>query len=323
MIKRREFIAGLGGAAAWPLLARAQQPKMPVIGYLSRYKPAEGENAFLKGLSETGYVVGRNVIIEYRWTEGRDELLPALVTDLVRQQVNVLVGGSGQAQAAKAATTTIPIIFRMGGDPVTLGLVASLNRPGGNVTGVTTLGIELGPKRLQLLGELLPADATVVLLVNPINVNAAFEVNEIQKAANLLSLRLLILHASTPNDLEAAFASISHQDVGGLLTTADPLFFLERGRTLVALVARRAIPAIFSDRVFFQAGGLMSYGTDIADGFRQTGIYTGRILKGEKPADLPVQQSVKIELAINLKTAKEMRLDIPPGLLLRADEVIE
>jgi putative tryptophan/tyrosine transport system substrate-binding protein len=322
MIKRREFIAGLGGAAAWPLLARAQQPKMPVIGYLSRYKPAEGENAFLKGLSETGYVVGRNVIIEYRWTEGRDELLPALVTDLVRQQVNVLVGGSGQAQAAKAATTTIPIIFRMGGDPVTLGLVASLNRPGGNVTGVTTLGIELGPKRLQLLGELLPADATVVLLVNPINVNAAFEVNEIQKAANLLSLRLLILHASAPNDLEAAFASIAHQNVGGLLTTADPYFFNNTVK-LVALVARRAIPAIYSDRVFCEAGGLMSYGTDIADGFRIAGTYAGRILRGEKPADLPVQRATKTELLINLKTAKALGLTIPQTLLATADEVIQ
>jgi putative ABC transport system substrate-binding protein len=323
--KRRDFIAGLGSAAAWPAVARAQQPKMPVIGFLNRYNPAGSQSlsGFLKGLSESGYVDGRNVAIEYRWTDDRVDLLPGLVADLVGRQVNVLFGGTQQVLAAKAATSTIPIVFRLGGDPVRLGLVASFNQPGGNVTGVTTLGIELAAKRLELLRELLPAGATVVLLANPINANEAFEINEMQTATKLLGLRLLVLHVRTPNDLEAAFASIAQQDIGGLVTTADPLFFRERGRTLVELVARRGIPAIYSDRVFFESGGLMSYGVDIPDGFRLAGIYVGRILNGEKPADLPVQQATKLELVINLKTAKALGLAIPERLLATADQVIE
>jgi putative tryptophan/tyrosine transport system substrate-binding protein len=321
----REFIAGLGSAAAWPLAAHAQQSAMPVIGYLSSGNPAGSPSlpGFLKGLSETGYVPGRNVAIEYRWTDGRVDLYPGLVADLVSRQVNVLFGGTGAVLAAKAATTTIPIVFRLGGDPVRLGLVASFNRPGGNVTGITTLGIELAAKRLELLRELLPAGAPVVLLANPNNANEAFEINEMQTAAKPLDLRLLVLHVRTPKDLEAAFGSIAQQNIGGLVTTADPLFFRERGRTLVELVGRRGIPAIYSDRVFCESGGLMSYGVDIPDGFRLAGIYTGRILKGEKPANLPVQQATKLELVINLKTAKALGVTIPETLLATADEVIQ
>jgi putative ABC transport system substrate-binding protein len=331
-LPRREFITLLGGtAAAWSVAARAQQPAMPVIGYLgggsSVLAPAARDRnlpAFYKGLREVGYIEGQNVAIEYRWTEGLNDRLPVLAGDLVARRVTVITATNSTAAvlAARAATQTIPIIFRIGSDPVAAGLVASLNRPGGNITGITTLGQELGPKRLQLLRELLPAGAAVVLLVNPTNATADVETKEIQAAAHLLDVRLLILNVSSQIDIDAAFASLAQQTIGGLLTTADPLFFAQRDQ-LVALVARRAVPAIYSDRIFYEAGGLMSYGTDIPDAHRLAGTYTGRILKGEKPADLPVQQSTKIELAVNLKAAKASGIEIPTALLVRADEVIE
>ena len=324
-IGRRKFISVLGGTAvAWPLVARAQQPSVPVIGYLGNdSKNATYPAAFRKGLTETGYVEGQNVSIEYRWVESQNARLPALLSDLVGRPVAVIAATiSPSAFAAKAATQTIPIVFRIGSDPVANGLVASLNRPGGNVTGITTLGTELAQKRLALLRELLPAGAAVVLLANPTSPSVAIETKEIQTAAHLLGVRLLIQNASSPSDIESAFASIARQDTSGLLTTADNLFFRQRDQ-LVALAARQAVPAIYSDRVFSEAGGLMSYGSDIPDGFRWAGVYTGRILRGEKPADLPVQQSTKIELVINLKTAKALGLSIPQTLLATADEVIE
>jgi len=325
-IGRRQFISALGGlAVAWPLAARAQQPAMPVIGYLGNdSNNATYPAAFRKGLSEIGYVEGQNVAIEYRWIESQIARLPALLSDLVGRPVAVIAATVSLAAvlAAKAATQTIPIVFRIGSDPVANGLVASLNRPGGNVTGIATLGSELAQKRLALLRELLPAGAAVVLLANPTSASAAIETKEIQTAAHLLGVRLLILYASSPSDIEAAFVSIARQDTSGLLTTADSLFFRQRDQ-LVALAARQAVPAIYSDRVFSEAGGLMSYGTDIPDEFRWAGVYTGRILKGEKPADLPVQQSTKIELVINLKTAKALGLTVPQSILARSDEVIE
>ena len=308
-MRRRDFIVGLGGAAAWPLAARAQQPAIPVIGYIvgisSPSRLADLIAAFHKGLSETGYVEGQNVAFEYRRVGGQNDRLPALAAELVQSRVAVIAapGGTAAALAAKAATRTIPIVFRIGGDPVAIGLVASLNRPGGNVTGVTTLGTELAPKRLELLRELLPAPGMVALLVNPTNANAAVETKAVQAAADSLGVRLVILNASSPNDIETVFASMARQGIGGFLTTAESLFFQQHER-LVALVARQSIPAIYSDRVFVEAGGLMSYGTNIFDGHRLAGLYAGRILRGEKPADLPVQQVTKIELIINLKTAK-------------------
>jgi putative ABC transport system substrate-binding protein len=325
-MKRREFIAGLGSAAAWPLAARAQQPTLPVIGYIAGGL-GTGQSlaaAFLQGLSETGYAVGRNVTIEYHWTEGHEDRVPAIINDLINRRVAVIAAMASNAavRTAKTATQTIPIVFRIGGDPVARGYVPSLNRPGGNITGITTLGIQLGAKRLEILRELLPAGAAITLLANPTNPNAARETEEIQAAARILGIRLLTLYASSPDDIEVAFASIARQEVDGIMTTADPLFFLYRDR-FIALVARRALPAIYSDRFFVAAGGLMSYGADSSDGVRLAGVYTGRILNGEKPADLPVQLSTKVELAINLKTAKALGLTFPITLLGRADEVIE
>jgi putative ABC transport system substrate-binding protein len=332
-MRRREFIAGLGIATVWPLAARAQQPAMPVIGYLGNYGAAAvGEAAsdelilaaFRKGLGETGYVEGRNVAIEYRWVAGQNEKLPALLHDLIERGVVVLAtpGSTAAALAAKAATQTIPIVFRIGGDPIATGLVARLNRPGGNITGATTLGVELGPKRLQMLRELLPAGATVALFANPTNANAAAETREIQAAAQLLGVRLLVLNAASPSELDVAFETMAQQEVGGLLNAADPFIISQRHR-IVALAARRAIPAVYSIRSFYEAGGLMFYGTDTSDAFRLVGTYVGRILKGEKPADLPVQQSTKVELAINLKVAKALGITLPTALLVSADEVIE
>ena len=330
-MRRRDFIAGLGSAAAWssgPRAARAQQPAMPVIGFIAGGLDVglgqRGVAAFLQGLSETGYAVGRNVTIEYHWTEGHEDRAPAIVNDLINRRVTVIaaVASNAAVRTAKAATQTIPIVFRIGGDPVARGYVPSLNRPGGNITGITTLGIQLGPKRLELLRELLPAGAAIALFANPTNPNAARETEEIQAAARILGVRLLTLHASSPYDIEVAFASIARQEIGSLLTTADPLFFLQRD-LVIALVARRALPAVYSDRFFVEGGGLMSYGADASDGVRLAGVYTGRILKGEKPADLPVQQSTKVELIINLKTAKALGLAVPQTLLARANEVIE
>jgi putative ABC transport system substrate-binding protein len=324
-IRRREFITLLGGAAAWPLAARAQQAAMPVIGYLGGYADSNPFlGAFRNGLSETGHVEGKNVSIEYRWVAGQNDRLGTLLRDLIERRVAVIaaITNTAAAIAAKAATQTIPIVFRNGSDPVANGLVAALNRPGANVTGITTLGNELGQKRLQMLREFLPAGVAVVLLVNPLNANAAAEMREIQAAANVLDVRLLILNASSPNEIDAAFASIARQDISGLLTTSDPFFFAQRDR-IVTHVARRAIPAIYSDRIFYEAGGLMSYGASVADGFRLAGTYVGRILKGEKASEMPVQQSTKIELAFSLKVAKALGITVPLALLTRADEVIE
>jgi putative tryptophan/tyrosine transport system substrate-binding protein len=320
-MRRRTFIAG---AAAWPVIVRAQQPATPVIGLLGGRPGQPSLAAFRKGLAETGYVEGRNVAIEYRWVLDRNDQLPVLVRELINRGVAVIAAttSTAAALAAKRATQTIPIVFRIGGDPVAAGLVASLNRPGGNITGSTTIGVELGPKRLQILRELVPAGATVALLSNPTNANAATEIREIQAAAHLLGVRLLVLDAVSASDLDAALARLARQDVGGLLTAADPFIIAQRNQ-FIALAARRAIPAIYSNRLEYDAGGLMFYGTDGNDGHRLAGTYVGRILKGEKPADLPVQQSTKVELAINLKIARILGITIPTALLVRADEVIE
>ena len=324
-MRRRHFINLVGGAAAWPLAASAQQSTMPVIGLLggdlnsSRHLVA----AFRSGLAETGYVEGRNVAIEYRWV-GQNDQLPALLRDLINRRVAVIaaVTSTAAALAAKAATQTIPIVFRIGGDPIAAGLIASLNRPGGNITGTTTIGTLLGPKRLEILRELLPAGATVALLSNPTNANAATETREIQTAAQLLGLRLLVLNATRASALDVALEHITKADVGGLLTAADPFVIAQRNQ-IIGWVARRAIPAVYSSRQEYDDGGLMSYGADGADGHRVAGTCVGRILKGENPADLPVQQSAKIELAINLRVAKTLGITIPQALQVRADEVIE
>ena len=323
-MRRREFIAGLGSTAAWPAVGRAQQRTMPVIGLLGGRPGQPTLAAFRTGLAETGYEEGRNVAIEYRWVNNRNDQLAALLRDLINRGVAVLapVSGTATALAAKAATQTIPIVFRIGGDPVAAGLVARLNRPDGNITGATTLGVELGPKRLQMLRELLPTGATVALLSNPTNANVTTETREIQAAAQLLGVRLLVLNAANASDLDVAFARIAQQNVGGLLPAADPFIIAQRNQ-IIALAARLAIPAIYSSRNEYDAGGLMFYGADSANGYRIAGTYVGRILKGEKPADLPVQQSTKVELAINLKVAKILGITIPTVLLGRAEEVIE
>jgi len=324
-MRRREFITGLGATAAWPVVARTQQATLPVIGYIgSDLSLRDLKDAFLKGLGEAGYVEGRNVAIEYRWVQTHNERLPAFVSDLISRRVAVIAvaDSTAAALAAKAATQTIPIVFRIGGDPVAAGIVPNLNRPGGNITGITTLGVNLGAKRLQILREILPAEAAVALLSNPTNANAARETAEIQAAARQLGVGLLIFNTTTPDDIEAAFTSFAAQTISGLMTAAEPLFFQNRDR-VIALAARYAIPAIYPGQSFFEAGGLMTYATDSLDGYRLTGVYTGRVLDGEKPADLPVQQSTKVQLFLNLKTAKALGLSFPTALLVRADEVIE
>ncbi|MET1045684.1 MAG: ABC transporter substrate-binding protein [Hyphomicrobium sp.] len=324
-MRRREFITLLGGAAAWPRAARAQQP-MPVIGYMgtgSRESHTFRLPSFHQGLGETGYVEGRNVAIEYRWAEDQYDRLPALAADLVRRQVSVLVAfGGPSASAAKAATTTIPIVFFVGFDPIELGLVAGLKGSGGNLSGVSVLNVELGPKRLELLREMAPAIADVALLINPTNPNAETLSRDLQAAARALGRQLHVLNASTERDLATVFAALVELRVGALVIGPDP-FLIDRSRELAALTVRHAVPAIFQFREFTSAGGLMSYGPSVAEGNRQVGAYTGRILKGEKPADLPVQQSTKIELIINLKTAKALGLNVPLPLLGRAEELIE
>jgi putative tryptophan/tyrosine transport system substrate-binding protein len=327
-IERREFITLLGGAAvAWPLAARAQQPALPVIGFLSSVSPAPWAHlvaAFRQGLAETGYVEGRNVAIEFRWAQGQYDRLPALAADLVHRQVAVLVatGGTMTTLAAKAATTKIPIVFTIGGDPVQLGIVASLARPGGNITGVNIFTSEMGAKRLGLLHQMVPTAALIAVLMNPKNPNAEALSKEIPEAARAVGQQIHTLTASTERDLDAAFKTASQLGAGALLVAADP-FFNSRRDYIVALAARHAIPAMYEQREFALAGGLMSYGTNLPHGYRQTGLYTGRVLKGEKPADLPVVQSTEFEFVINLNAAKALGLEVPPGLSASADEVIE
>ena len=327
-MQRREFITLLGGAAvAWPIAARARQPTMPVIGFLNAGSPAERVHlvaAFRKGLSETGYVEGRTVAIEYRWAENQYDRLPALADDLIHRHVAVIVtiGTTPATLAAKSATTTIPIIFGGGVDPVKLGLVASLNHPGGNLTGVSFLASALPPKQLDLLHKLIPGAAVAGFLVNPNYADTADQLRDVQTAADALGQKLVVAKASTERDLASAFSVFVQQRVGAILVQTEPFFFSRREQ-LAGLAIRHMLPAMFSLREYAEAGGLISYGANLVDVFRLGGIYTGRVLKGEKPANLPVQQSTKIEMVINLKTAKTLGLEIPPTVLALADEVIE
>jgi putative ABC transport system substrate-binding protein len=326
-MNRRAFITLLGGAAAWPRAAWAQQPAMPVIGVLNSSSPdADGDRmlAYRRGLRETGYVEGRNVTIEYRWADGQNDRLPSMAADLVRRGVNVIVtGGTPATLAAKAATITIPIVFIVSTDPVEAGLVASLNRPGGNLTGVTGLNVELAPKKLELVHELLPVATIIALLVNPSNAVAAKHQSEaLGAAARTLGLQLHVLHASTERDLASVFATLVKLRADALVIGSD-LFFTSRSKQLAELAVRYAVPSIYQFREFATAGGLMSYGGSDTDWGHQGGIHTGRILAGAKPADLPVHQATKLELFINLKTAKALGIEVPPMLLARADAVIE
>ncbi|MGE5778501.1 MAG: ABC transporter substrate-binding protein [Hyphomicrobiales bacterium] len=326
-MKRREFITLLGGAAAtWPLAARAQQPAIPVIGFLhaaSLETEVRGLAEFRKGLSEIGYVEGQNVMIVYRSAEGQADRLPALAADMVQRRVAVVVTvANNAAVAAKATTTTIPIVFTVGGDPIKMGLVDSLNRPGGNITGVSFLSSDIIAKMLEALHELMPKAARIAALVNPTNQNAAADTKEAEAAARTLGLELQVLNASNGREIDDAFALLVERRAAALLIEGDP-FFIGRMKQLVVLTARHAIPAIYQGRDFPDAGGLISYGANRSDALRLAGGYAGRILKGERPVDLPVQLATKLELVVNLNTAKALGLEIPPTLLARADEVIE
>jgi putative ABC transport system substrate-binding protein len=325
-VKRRQFITLLGGATAWPLAARAQPSAMPVIGYFSGRSPDAEEPLrvpFLKALAGSGFTVGRNVAIEYRFSEGRDERLPALAAELVRRQVTMLVATDRpSALAAKAATATIPIVFTSGSDPVQIGLVASFNRPGGNATGVSLLTTELGPKRLGLLRELLPKPGTIAFVANANSAMTPFQIQEMQAAAQAVGQPLLVVSVGTEDEVDQAFTTMAERNVAAILYGAT-LFFQVISDRLVALAARYRIPALYEWREFVMAGGLMSYSTDRNEVGREAGSYAGRILKGEKPADLPVVQSSRFEFVINLKTAKALGLDVPATLLARSDEVIE
>jgi putative ABC transport system substrate-binding protein len=326
-MKRRYFIAAIGSAAVWPLAALAEK-SLPVIGFLgseSLERSASLLRSFRQGLGELGFVEGQNVIIEYRWADGQNDRLPGLASDLVARRVDVIAAPATTpgALAAKAATTTIPIVFFTAGDPVGLGLVTSLSRPGGNITGTTSLAGELAPKRLELLHELMPAATTMALLINPTNpVLMESTTREAQAAARILGLKLHILEVGTEREFDAVFVRMGQLHASGLVIAVDS-FFTGRRQQLAGLALRHRVPAIYQSRDFAASGGVMSYGGSLADGFRLVGHYTGRILKGDKPADLPVQQATKAELIVNLKTAKALGLDVPPTLLARADEVIE
>ena len=327
-MRRREFITLFGGAAAWPLAARAQQPAMPVIGFLSSASPnlySDRLRTFREGLKEAGYVAGRNVEIDYRWAEGHNDRLPALAAELVHREVTVIAaaGGTPSALAAKAATATIPIVFGTAADPVEVGLVASLNRPGGNMTGVTNLNTEIGPKRLELLHAVVPTTKIIALLVNPTIPTIAEPLSrDLQAAASTLGLKLRVLHASTESDFDAVFATLVKVQAGALVIGPDT-FFTARSKQLATLTVRHAIPTIFQYREFATAGGLMSYGGSNAEYYRLIGVYAGKILRGEKPDDLPIQRSTKIEFIVNLKAANALGLTVPPSVLALANEVIE
>jgi putative tryptophan/tyrosine transport system substrate-binding protein len=327
IMQRRDFITFLGGALAWPIGAHAQQPAMPVIGFLSGGSPTSYAHlvaAFREGLGETGYVEGRNVKIEYRWAEGSFDRLKSLAADLVERRVSLIAatGGSNSVIAAKSATKTIPIVFTGGGDPVKLGFVASLSRPGGNATGITNLSSTLETKRVELLGEIIPKAARIAALINPSNPNAEVEEKDLQSAGNVLGRNMLIVQLSNEANFDQAFMTVLQAGIGALVVVLDPFFRIQRDR-LVELAAQHRLPAMYSDREFAVAGGLMSYGANISTLHRQVGIYAGRILKGEKPSELPVVQPTKFELVINLKTARALGLDIPAKVLALADEVIE
>ena len=327
-MRRRDFIASVGGiAVTWPYVAGAQQPAMPVVGFLSARSPAEAAtvlHAFRQGLGQAGYFEGKNVTIEYRWAEGRYDRLPELATELVRRKVAVIAatGGEPSPLAAKAATKTIPIVFTLGGDPVETGLVASLNRPGGNLTGTTIMAVEMASKRLELTRQLVPKTTAIAMLINPKFPTASAELRELQRAAGPLGIHINVLNASTESEIDAAFATIVEQRSGALIIGTDP-FLLGQRDQLVRLAARHVVPTIYFLREFVEAGGLMSYGPNIVNGYRQAGVYTGLILSGANPADLPVVRPTQFLFFLNIKTAKSLGLEIPPLLLALADEVIE